>query len=203
MQKQTISLGYGKANLSNTLATYACMKVSAPFNRVTAITSGERVGRSSAVQVGGHEMHGVLVTQQVQHENGTIILLTASWKRSGGSIRDGSLFLRLRHGAPTHNIIATVPTGRENVCGDRFSMFTGMADIMNVDELGAVGVEVNRSYASRFMDNEELDECFQIVQLSKATAERPVLTAISTTDGLQMREVAQAPTRRLIFRRGG
>lgn len=203
MQKQTIQLGYGKANLSNTLATYACMRVSAPFNRVTAVTSGERIGRSNARLVGGHEIHGVLVSQSVQHENGAIILLTASWKRGGGSIRDGSIFLRLRHGAPMHNIVAYVPTGHENICGDRFIMFSGMADIMNIEELQAVGIEVNRSYASKYMEMEEIDECFEIQQLARATIERPVMTPISTVDGIQLREVAQAPGRRLLLRRGG
>lgn len=202
MSTQTCSIAYGKANLSTTLVSYACMKVSAPFNRVSAVTNGVRVGRSNAVPVGTHEMNGVLISQQIQHENGTVILLTASWKRSGGSLRDGSLFLRLRHGAPTHNIIAKIPTGLDNVCGDRFSMFTGMADIMNVEELGTVGIEVNRSYASRFMDEEEIDECFQIVQLSKGANPRPALTAINTVDGVQMREVVQVPNRRLVLRRG-
>lgn len=202
MTKQTVSVGYGKVNLSSTLASYACMKVTPPFVRVSAANSGPRVGQPSAVPVGTHDINGVLISHQVQHENGTVILLTASWKRGGAPIRDGALFLRLRHGAPTYNIIAKVPLGRENICGDSFSVFAGMADIMNADELRAIGIEVNRSYVSRFMEEEELDECFQILQLSPGAMPRPVMTEISTPDGTEMKEVPQVPTRRLVLKRG-
>ena len=201
--RQTVSVGYGKANLSNTLATYASMAVSAPFVRVSAVTSGQRVGKGNAARVGEHDMNGVVITQQVQHPNGTVILLTASWKRGGASIRDGALFVRLRHGAPTYNVVAKVPTGQDNICGDSFTLFSGSADIMNADELALLGIQVNRSYVSRFMDDEELEECFQIVQLARETVARPSLTAISTPDGVQYREVAQLPSRRLVLRRGG
>lgn len=201
--RQTVSLAFGKANLSSVLATYGSMKVTAPFVRVSAATSGQRVGQQTSSPVGTHDLNGVIVYQQVQHENGTVLLLTASWKRGGSPIKDAALFLRLRLGAPTYNILAKVPTGRENICGDSFSMFSGSADIMNADELLSLGIEVGRSYVSRFMDSEEIDECFSINQISAGSTPRPLITEITTSEGTQVKEIAQVPTRRLVLRRGG
>ena len=199
--KQTVTLAYGKANLSSSLATYGSMKVTAPFERVSAANSGERVGQNRYDRVGTSDINGAIVSTNVRHPNGTVILLTASWKRGGAAIRDGALFVRLRHGAPHYNISARLPTGRESICGDSFIAFSGMADILNVDQLGLLGIQVNRSYVSRFMDQEELGECFTISQLSRETIPRPSLTAIETPAGVEMREVAQEPSRRLRFNR--
>jgi hypothetical protein len=198
---QTISIGYGKANLSNTLATYASLKVTAPFNRESALSSGKRVGSSHVSNVGNTDINGVLINQQVAHENGTIILVTASWKRKGSGIRDGALFLRLRHGAPSYSIQAYVPTGYDNIYGNNFTVFSGSADIMNADELLLMGIQVSRSYVGRFMEHEELEECFSITRIGQETAPRPVLTAIATAEGMQLKEVAQLPVRRLLLRR--
>lgn len=200
-QTQTVQVGYGKANLSSTLATYACMKVTAPFARVSAASSGPKVGSAMVTAVGSHQINGVLINNQVQHPNGTVILLTASWKRGGSPIRDGALFIRLRFGAPHYNVLAKVPLGAENICGDSFVIFSGTGDIMNADELLERGIEVQRSYVSRFMDEEELGECFILNRLAPESIKRPELVTIATPDGTKLVEVSQAPTRRMVFRR--
>lgn len=196
----TVTLGYGKANLSSMYATYASMKVTEPFNRVSGVTSGRAMGTKTVTQVGSWEHNGALLSASVAHASGTVILLQAKWMRGPSVIRDGGLFLRLRPGAPVYNIIAAVPTGHENQCGDSFVMFAGPADIMTVDELKMVGLEVPRGYVSRFMDHEELAECFRIVKVAEEGIPRPQLSAIATPEGIKIREVAQAPRRRLILR---
>lgn len=197
---QVVSLGIGKANLSNTLATYACFKLEPPFHRVTAITSGKRAGGGSRQQVGSHEGNGTLSTIPVEHDNGTVILLQAKWMRGAALLREGGLFLRLRAGAPLYNVIARVPTGHDNLCGDAFLVFSGNADIMNPAELKLAGYEINRGYISRYMDEEELSECYRILKVGGETAPRPAIEAIATPTGIEMREVAQLPLRRLNLR---
>ena len=197
--RQIVTLGYGKANLSNVLATYASLKVTAPFARVSAISSGARHGQN-VTQVGRYDLNGAVLSVRSEHENGTVMLLQSSWRRGGSLLREGGLFLRLRLGAPLYEIHAKIPRGYDNVAGESFLMFSGYADIVNPDELKLIGIEVNRSFINRFMDNDELEECYRIVQLTQGTQERPTITAIATPTGIEMREVPQAPARRLILR---
>lgn len=197
--RQIVTLGYGKANLSNVLATYASMKVTAPFARISAISAGARHGQT-VTQVGRYELNGAVLSVRSEHENGTVILLQSSWRRGGSLLREGGLFLRLRAGAPLFEVHAKMPLGYDNVAGESFLMFSGYADIVNPDELKLIGIEVNRSFINRFMDGEELEECYRIVQLTQGTQERPTITAIATPTGIEMREVPQAPARRLILR---
>lgn len=201
MPAQNIEVGYGKANLSNTLATYAVMKVEAPFTRVSAASSGTRqTGSKQFANVGRHSLNGGFSIERVGHENGTIILAQVSWKRNGAPLRDGSLFMRLRAGAPLWRVSGKVPTGQDNMYGDRFVMFSGYADILNADDLAVAGIEVNRMYISKFMSMDELEECFELSQVSAATQNRPTATAIATPEGIQMKEVAQSPIRRMRLR---
>lgn len=199
--RQTVALGYGKAVLKDILATYAAMKVSAPFSRVTAITSGVKMGANTTTRVGNWDGNGVLISANVGHENGSVILLQAKWMNGARLLREGGLFLRLRAGAPLYNVIAYVPTGPENICGDQFQVFSGHADILNADELKLLGLEVPRGYISRYMDREELAECFRLVQSAPESTPRPAIGAIATPTGIEMREIAQAPKRRMIVRR--
>lgn len=197
----TCTVGYGKANMSNTLSTYASMKVSPPFQRVSAATSGRAMGSRNLTQVGDWEGNGVLINVSVAHPPGTIILLQSKWMRRGIAFRDGAIFMRLRPGAAVYNIIASVPTGHENRCGDSFIMFSGPADIMTLDELRLVNLDVPRGYAQRFADETELTECYRIVRVSPESVPRPVIGAVSTPTGIELRELAQEPRRRLIIRR--
>lgn len=197
---QHVELGYGKANLSSTLVTYAVMKVEKPFKRTSGANSGKRIGSNQTHSIGRLELTGVVINTRVEHENGTILLLQTAWRRNGAPIREGALFVRLRAGAPLYRILGKVPTGRENVFGDRFTMFSGYADILNVDELKVAGIEVNRSYPDRFMQMDELEECYEISQIAPETQARPTLSSVATPEGVVLREIAQPRTRRMIFR---
>jgi hypothetical protein len=128
-------------------------------------------------------------------------MITSRWMRGGSPIRDGALFIRLRDGATLWSISAYVPTNHENVCGDNITLFSGYADILGEDELKFFGLDVPRSWIDKFMDHQELEECFRIVQVAAERLPRPSMQAVSTPTGIQMREVAEEPARRLIIRR--
>lgn len=198
----TCTVGYGKVNLSSQLATFSSMKITPPFQRVSAATSGRAAGQRSTTQVGDWEGNGVLISAPVSHPSGTVVLLQSKWMRRGIPVRDGAIFMRLRPGAAVHNIIATLPVGHESRCGDSFIMFSGPADIMTLDELRLVNLDIPRGYADRFGAEEELAECFRIVRISPETIPRPAISAVATPTGIEMRELAQEPKRRLIVRRG-
>lgn len=196
----TVHLGYGKANFDTIGASYSTMKVEPPFRRVSAYTSGQRSGEQKASPVGQHGHQGVLLTGNVQHDEGAIVLLQAAWNTKGSPLREGALFLKLRVGAPLYNVMAFIPMNHANICGDQFMIFSGEADIMNLDDLEAAGIEANRGYVSRYMEEDELAECFRIVEVRPARQARPTLEAIATPSGTEMREVAQMPARRMILR---
>ena len=196
-----IDLGHGKANLSHTLATWGSMKVEAPFKRISAVTSGKRHGQQQVHSVGRHDMTGALINSKVEHDNGAVILVQASWKRGGSPIREGAMFFRLRVGAPHYRVDAKVPTGPENIHGDRFMVFQGYADIMNEHELTVMGITAGSQFRDRYMQTEELEECFEIRQLAGATQAKPTLTAIATPEGVKMTVMQPEPSRRLKFRR--
>jgi hypothetical protein len=197
-----IELGFGKANLSNTFATYANMLVTPPFKRISAIAAGKRGGGGGADQVGTHQDNGVIVRNRVEHAWGSIILLQVAWKRGGVPIKDGAIFIRLRQGAPLYRILGILPMGRDNLLGRTFVMFSGYGDIMNEEDLTMANLQVNRSYTQKFMSEEELEECFEITQLAPATQERPSVTAVATPEGIQLRELGAIPARRFRIRGG-
>lgn len=201
--RATVTLGFGRVNFKNSSATYAAMKVTAPFNRATAITSGTRAGQQTVTQAGTWSGNGALLSVPVMHSLGTVIELQVKHMRGPSVIRDGALFLRLRVGAPLYNIIASVPTESENICGDSFQIFSGYADIMSVEELKLIGINVPRGFISRFMDMEELSECFRVLVAAAETVPKPAVGLIETPSGVEMREIAQPPKRRMIIRKKG
>jgi hypothetical protein len=197
-----VELGYGKANLSDMLATYASLRVTAPFKRETAIQTGRRVpGSDNAIPVGKFDLNGALLNAKVDHPTGTIIAVQASWKRRGAPIREAALFFRLREGAALYDVRAKVPLGPDNYCGDSFLIFGGYGDLLTPDELHLHGLEVNRGFKERFMQPVEIGECFVIRQLRAETIHRPTLQAVATSEGVQMREIPAAPGRRLNLRK--
>lgn len=197
---QRIKVGYGKANYPSILASYTALKVTPDFVRVSAATSGKRVGQNQYHHSGVLELNGGIVQSDVEHPNGTVILLQATWKRGGSPVRDGALFMRLRVGAPMWSIRAKVPTAAENTIGEYVEVFQGYADMMNAEELGLLKLKVNRSFTEKFMSEEEVEECFAAHQLHRETVARPSLTAIHTPTGVEMREVPATPKRRLNVR---
>lgn len=194
---QTVEIGYGACNYSNTGAKVAVMKVEPPFKRSLAATSGAMRGGPTRHNSGTLDLHGFLVSQRSEHDNGTILLVQVGWTRSGSPIREGALFFRLRAGAPQYRVTAKLPVTAENRYGDRFTTFTGFADILNEADLVVAGLQVNRRYTERYMSEEELEECFEISVVTPETTPRPSLSAVSTPEGLQMREIAQMPSRRM------
>lgn len=199
MAKQTVALGFGKANFSTVFAAWSCFKLGKVWNqKATAVTSGQNRGRSQA-PAGRHGHNGDLISANVEHEQGTILLFQARWTGAPTPIplREGGIFVRLRAGAPLYNLIAVVPTGPENICGDSFAVFSGCADIMTQDDLAQADIEIPQSYIDRYQNPSEITECFRLVMVVPETIARPSLAAISTPEGVQLKEISALPKRRM------
>ncbi len=200
---EEVTLTYGKVNLKHQSASYAALIVSPPFQRPSAVTAGVPVkGSRQRSAVSNWEGNGGLVHEKVMHAPNSVILLQVSWKRNGANLRDASVFIRLRPSAALLTITASLPTGQDSQLGDRAVMFIGRGDIMDSEELKVLGIEVPRSYVSTFMNAEEIEECFEVVEALPEKAPRPVIARIATGAGeVKLTEMPVAPRRRLRIRR--
>lgn len=203
MSVQQIKLGFGKANFRITLATFACQRVTAPFVRESGVTSGRSLGFNAGHEymVGAIREWGSVYNRDVEHPQGTVLLLQAAWRRSGVPIRDGAIFLRLREGAPKWEIRFKIPLDQGNVIGSDFIGFLGHADLLTHEDMGTFGFEVPRSYRQKFMSDEEVEECFTIRQAESERLPRPNLMIVGAGKDAKVVEVAQEPRRRLAIRR--
>lgn len=201
-QTEEVLIGFGKVNLSDTLATYASLTVEAPFKRVSAIATGKRVtGSDHRSAVSNWEGNGAIYHQKVRHAVNTVILSQVSWSRNRSGLRDGSVFIRLREKGPLLSVNAFLPLGRESTLGDRVCVFLGRGDIMDANELRVLGIEIPHRYQDTYMDQAELAECFEVIEQLPEIQPRPVIARIATDQGVQLTEMPVAPRRRLRLKR--
>lgn len=201
MADMHITVGYGKANLSTTVAMFSTMRTTAPFIRDSAATTGRAMGDKSYTPVGTWKESGTLISCQVGHPTGTVVMVMSRWMRGAVATREGAIFVRLRSDGPLWSIIAKVPTGPETTCGDSFQMFAGRGDIMNLEDLELAGITVPPYFRDRYTSVDELGECFRLLQNSPELAPRPSTQVIMTPTGEALKEVANSPRRRIKVRR--
>lgn len=198
--KVSCSVGFGSATLPVTSVVLSAQKVSAPFSRTSAAFSVPRTSLSRFM-VGPVQEFGVLYRTLIEHPVGTVLLIGSRWLRNAASpVRDGAIFLRLRPDAPRWSITATLPANPKNQIGSSFEVFCGHADILGIDALHDIGIVPPRSYESKFMSPEEIDECFVLSKLSEGTPP-PSLVVVGSGSDSRVVEVAAAPARRMRFRR--
>lgn len=196
-------IGFGKAVLSGTTVQFSAFKVTAPWNREPAQTSGKRShGTATMSNIGAHgNINGTVYSDTVHHEPGTFLLLTCTRYHRSVPAAEGAIILRLRANAALLNVMGKIPAGQDNLFGPRFSMFRGNADILSVDEAEVLGLRVPRGFVARFFDANEIADRFEVDELMPELARRPEFVAVSTPSGVKVKEVAAAPTRRIRIRR--
>lgn len=197
---QTVLIGYGKVNFSSVSASFASFVVRPRFDRTVAGKSGRLSGNAQAAQAGRFSHQGVLMNQMTLLPNNTILMLTSRWTRGGAPTRDGAVFLRLRARAAYLSISVKVPTHADMVCGDRHTVFAGHADMLGSEELEAAGIVPPPVYVAKFMQEEEINECFEIVQMVEEAepAPEPRTIEVITPRGVEQRVVESSPVRRRI-----
>lgn len=199
---EEVTVAYGKVNLSNMYASYATMAVEAPFIRKSAADTGQRVsGSRHASQVSNWAENGVIVSEKVRHTPNTVVLLQSSWKVRGSNYRDAGIFIRLRAAASLLCVEAMMPTGNDNVLGDRFTMFAGRGDIMDAEELKVLGIEVPHRWQVAYMNPTELEECFIVRELIPGVTPKPTIARVASADGVKLVEVPVQAKRRMRLRR--
>lgn len=200
--KTMVTVGFGKANFPDTLATYTCQRVRPPFVRESAASTGRAVGgRGDTFMAGFIRQHGELYSRRVEHDEGEIVLLQVGWRTNGLPIRDAAIFIRLRNLAASWEIRAHVPSCQENAIGGNFLMFSGHGDILHPVELKDLGFQINKFYTDKYMEPEEIDECFTILPIAPEVTPAPRMEVVVRGGQEVLVQVAAKPMRRLNFRR--
>jgi hypothetical protein len=200
---QRVNLAFGKVNLKTSIATYAALRVKPSFTRESAISTGKRDPRSMITYpVSAHpQINGNMYRDFVTHPDGTLLMLQASHKRGGSPIRDGCILLRLRETGAMINVVANLPHGLDSQLGDTFSIFQGHADILSVDEASVFKIIIPPRFVDQFFDPEQVNECFSIEEIMPERVRKPEMALVSTAQGVVLKEVVHAPTRRMKFRK--
>lgn len=203
MALQTVRMGYGKATLARTNGSFSVIRVKPSFHKESGITTGQRrAGTHIATPVSRHpQINGYMHTDDVAHEDGTIIMLQGMRSSGPRRIADAAILLRLREEGARLSIIGKLPIGNENLIGDNWEVFRGRADILSPDDAALYQVNIPRNFVGAFFDPEEVATLFEVFQLDPARTPKPEVALVSTATGLVTKEVAQSAIRRLRFRK--
>jgi len=197
------TISYGRANYSTSSTSFACLKVAAPFVRSSGATSGKLVNGTKSWQLAGpNQSYGGFSHSRVEHHAGTVLLFQGTRMSGGFPVSEGAIFLRLRDSGPLYEVYGRLPTSPQNVIGDEVTLGILRADMLTLDDLKLLGIEVPRTFRQRFLQGDEIAEMLSVSELQSETKPRPQMVAVATASGIQVQEVAAAPSRRLRFRRG-
>lgn len=201
--KIVVDLSFGRANYATSSTSLACMKVTAPFARISASSSGRKLpGTKVYTMAGPQGSNGGFTRERVEHANGTILLLQVTRMSRGIRVAEGAIFVRLRDTGPMYEVYGILPTSHQNVIGDEVSFAVFRGDLMTVDQLTVAGIEVPRQFRDRFLQADEIQETLVVAELQPEIKPRPQLVAIATDTGIVHQEIAAAPARRMRFRKG-
>jgi hypothetical protein len=202
MAERNVKVTFGKITLSHSGGTIATMKVTPPFAKTSAATSGKAgLGGKSYSKATRHDIGGGFSTVDVIHPDGTVILVQAARTLNGLGYANAGIFLRLRETAAMIVIKAKLPHGPESILGDQIIAFSGCADVMTPEQLKSLDVEVPRSYISNYMAKDETDELFEIQTIRAESQPAPNLVRIATSEGVVLKAMAAEPVRRVRIRR--
>lgn len=197
-----VKLCYGKINLVNSGGTLGAFQLKPPFVRAMATQSGALMGKpiySNASRF--PDIGGGFTTKNISHPPGTVIMIQASRTRRAHRMADGIIFLRLRAQAAVLVVKMKLPTGPDSILGEYQIAFTGRADVLSVEELASMDILVPNNIQHLYLNMEEIDELFEIEEIGAEITPAPTLVRIATSQGVQLRAVADEPVRRLRLRR--
>jgi len=200
---QDVALGYGKVNLSRLGMTLVCFIVEEGFKRTLVSKRFAKVGRTIMVPVSEHpDIDGWLYSESVNVPDGAIVMLQGSTRVNGAAIADAAIFIRIRREGTGLLINANLPAGAR---ASTHCVFSGWGDLLAIDDLEDTHVAVPPRFSNTYLNSEEIEEVFNVREVSKATAPRPVrpvLETVITPNGQEIQLNVAVPARRMRLRRG-
>lgn len=146
--------------------------------------------------------HGQWYTSRLEHEEGVILMVQATNTMEGRPYSGASCVVRLRAEAPTITVNAALPSHPNSVY-NVLPSFVGNADRLTVKEAVALGCVFTAAYIDNYLsDEEEFDECWEVLGLNEGTSPKPTVEKFKTVTGeTKAVVVGSQPRRRIRVRR--
>jgi len=200
---QSIQVGFGKANFPTASVTIAGFVVEPEFIRTLASKKLGKDGRTIMIPVSDHpQVDGYLYSERIYAPEDTVILIQTSTKQGPIRVRDGSIFVRVREDGAALLITAHIPHHARCTLRDHnHVVFSGNGDILSVNDLSSMGIDVPKNYVNAYMDPEELEETYTVVEIHEAVRSAPKVEVHEKEDGTLVSLKVDAPVRRMRIRR--
>lgn len=190
------TMAYGKFNFAEYAGSIAVLLVKPPFLRESAVNAGVARGAKTRTMPGSIDIHGAFISQQIELAEGSVIALQVARTRRGARQYDGTMFIRLRAQAAHIRIAMLMPPVTQRRF-DAQTVFEGNADFMSVDDLADIGIVVSPQYGERFLDVNDIEQCFRLTEISPERQSRGVVQVVHTAEGDKTVRLATAPVRRM------
>jgi hypothetical protein len=164
-----VRVGWGKYTFSTLSGRLSCMVVEPAFKQSLAgATSAPGVIRRlgtplTTIASDYPELHGSLQTVNILSREGTVFCARFSKSTNKLPAADAAVFVRVRESGPTVKIKARIPAHRDSHLPETFHVFTGKGDVLSYNQLIGVGIAVPKQFRFSYMDEEEIEECFDVV----------------------------------------
>lgn len=149
----------------------------------------------------GHRLHGFWTTAIYHHVEGMMLMVQVLNSVRGAQRNNASMLLSLRETGPTLMVQANISPHRDAALS-KVTAFIGKADIMSPAEAMELGYVLDRNYIDTFFHQDEIEEVFDIQELSPATTDKPEIMEVSEPTG-EKRKVLVSPKRkrRIVIRK--
>lgn len=195
-----VSVAFGKANFTTAGITIAAFVVEPPFQRSLLSKKLPATGRLHSTAVGGPN-DGSILAGEFHPKEGTLIAMQCRRTERGAIMADGTVFIRVRESGPLVHVLAKLPQHASNRIGSSVSIFMGRGDLLSSKEVRGLGVALPTSYVKSYMHPEEVEECFDLEELSPETSAKPVVELVTNRDGEVVALAVKPVQRRMRVRR--
>lgn len=195
---QVVQIGYGKAVFPDASATLATFAVEPPWVRQFPNTKFEAVGKAQPFGVTEFpQISGNLMLASLTIPDRSVLCLQLSQRANGLPVRDGAVWLSVREKGPSITVAGNLPVHHESLLGPRFLMFQGRADVLSSDDVHDAGYEPLRAWVDAYMYEEEVEECFEVVELGPEIESKPRTEIVTSLSGEKVKILGATSRRRI------
>lgn len=197
---QLVQLSYGREVFEKTVIRLASLAMKPPNTSEFPSKVFGKSGSSHRVPCSPYpEAHGSIISDHIQIPDGQVLGFRSSHVFNMLPTRDGIVFIRTRANGALYSIDAKLSGNMQSTIGSYVLMGVLRGDLMDLDDLKAMGFRFSRSYVEQYMTPEEVEECFEITILEPEIAPAPKIEILKTRRGEQL-IVAAKPNRRVRHR---
>lgn len=193
---------WGSYNAAVMSGRLSCMHVAAPFKQTLAGAGiVKKQGSPSRIICGEDpDINGSLMQQILLPDNGTVLAIRFSKTTNGRPSADACLFVRTREDGHTITINARIPTARGLTLPRLVQAFHGKGDILGYNGMKTLGYDIPKSYRMNYMDEEEIEECFEYTEGDDGVPLNLRATTVVVA-GEEKKIITATPQRRIRIRR--